>query len=68
MIVQLDKCTEGGDLRYKSSQQIANVVVVRNFFQPGVGQELLAPQGDPLFLLVDRKNDALQSVALLDQL
>ncbi len=68
MIVQLDECTKGGDLRYKSGQQIANVVVVRDLLQPGVGQELLPPQGDTLFLLVDRKNNALQGVALLDQL
>ncbi len=67
VIVQLDEGTKGGDLRYKASQQIADVVVVRNFLQPGVGQELLASQGDALLLFVDRKNNALQSVAFLDQ-
>ena len=68
VIIKLDESTEGGDFGNKAGEQIAHVVIVGNLFQPGVGQELLAPKGDALLLFVDGKNNALQSVALLDQL
>ncbi len=68
IVVELHEHTEVGDLRDEAREQVAHVVVRRDRLEPRVRRKLLLAEGNPLLLLVDREDHALQAVALLDHL
>ena len=68
VVVQLHEHTEVGDLCDEAGEQVAHVVVAGDLLEPGVRRQLLATQRDALLLHIDREDDALHLVALLDHL
>ena len=66
--LELDEDTEVGDLRDRSANDHARTVGVGDRFEPRILLELLEPESDTLLLLVDVDDDALDVVALLEDL
>jgi hypothetical protein len=68
VLLELDEDAEVGDLGDGAADDHAGLVVLGDGVEPGVLGELLEAQGDPLLLAVHVDNDALDLVALLEQL
>ena len=66
--LQLDEDAEVGDLGDLALDDLPGQVVVGDGLQPRVLGELLEAQGDALLFLVHGQDDALDFVALLEQL
>ena len=64
-LLELDEHAEVGDLRDGPRDAVTNVVTRRDIARPRVSLQLLEAKRDPLLLLIDGQDDALDLVALL---
>ena len=68
LVIKLDEGPEAGGLGDEAREQVTDVELVGDVIDPGIGRQLLHPQGDALLLLVRREDGALHLVTLLDDL